>query len=256
MSIRSSFRPVWILAVALGFFSQSAPSHGQILVQHLADTDPLTEGFTFEAFGNQPGLSAVNDGGTPAWQILDDNSPSAEGGRYKYQSLSLAQEASLLQNGFFARAKFRMASVFSNSNPPTDYNVELNVTLNTQRRFVLQWNLSADGDPIVFGSGDGSPVVEVNGAGSGYHDWIYDYTGTLNGGIGKLFMDGQFVFQWTGFADSFGPEYQFEGPRTSGTVNWTVGQLGSGNQVLPEPNGLALAVGAGLVLLRSRRMRG
>ena len=57
-----------------GLFALVAPIHAGLVIQHVGDTDPLTEGWNPEGTGAAYTLppQGIDDGGTLAWAVHDD----------------------------------------------------------------------------------------------------------------------------------------------------------------------------------------
>lgn len=225
----------------------------QVLIRHLDDNDPtsVTEGingWSLSTIGAGGSSAAVNDSGTPAWQITAN-----AGGVYRYRETELtqAQEINLTDNGFRLGARFRVVTPHA-----TQYDQEWSADLDlnggvNSRIFLFRVDLDGNGDPVITAPHGGLSKTML-GAGSGYHTYTYEFAGMNNGGYGIMTMDNQFVFAFDGLFNPGGGglgglHYQFD-PNSGVTVNWNDGLL-----ALPEPGVWALGSLAGLFLLRRSR---
>lgn len=242
--------PVVVAASLVCVWVSSASAN--ILFQHVDDNDPTSategiNGWSLQTLAAGGSSTAVNDAGTPAWQISVNS-----GGLYRYREgdLTQAQQINLTDNGFRLRAEFRVVTSHA-----TQYDQEWSAELDLNggvdsRIFLFRADLDGNGDPVITAP-HGSLSKTMTGAGSGYHDFVYEYAGVNNGDYGMLFMDNQFVFSFNGIVNAGGGgagglHYQFDG-NSGTTVNWTVGSL-----ALPEPGVSVLALAAGLMLRRRR----
>ena len=252
-TMSSSVRRILVVMGASLICLWGSAVSANVLFQHVDDNDPTSategiNGWSLQTLGAGGSSTAVNDGGTPAWQIAVN-----AGGVYRYREgdLTQTQEAALTDNGFRLRSSFRIVTPHA-----TQYDQEWSAELDTaggvdSRIFLFRVNLDGNGDPVILAPHGGLSKTMV-GAGSGYHDFVYEYVGANNGGTGAMFMDNQFVFAFNGLLNAGGGgvgglHYQFDG-NSGTTVNWNAGSLG-----VPEPGVAALATLAGLLFFRRSR---
>lgn len=230
---------IWIAATVVVMLAGSTQAF--IVVQHTDDNDPATEGFS--ADGETSFGSAINDGGTKAWNVND----SAVGElTYSYTFNAQEEAGAVDQWGMSATVRLPLAPMGLQSNP------FLHVRFDDDKRYFMRWTVSSGGTPSVQLLGSDSALVEV--AGSGYHTYNVVYNKV--DGTADVFADGnEVISDITPMYNDPGAEYFNWG---SGASDATPGQGYFSNvsfsiPTIPEPASLALIGLGGLALLARRR---
>jgi hypothetical protein len=225
-----------IVALACGqLFGQG------IIVQHLGARNPLTEGFTLIYRAGSVG-PVTNDLGRSSWSI------DSEAGAVQYrQFLSAAERGLLAGADWVLSAQLRIV-------PGLVRGATLMAFSTGSQGFMVVIGVQPNGDPNIFTGSSLNPVLVLNGAGAGYHEYdLYYHAAT---GLSDLWVDGSIrVGGVRGTTPVAGPW----------SVLWGGGLEGAGSQanwnsvslaIVPEPSALGLLCCGGLLMGTRRWSKG
>jgi len=206
-------------------------------VQHLGRRNPVTEGFTLDSSSGSSVFPVTGDMGGNSWALVSGVGPLI----YRH-SLSPQLQGMIVGADWLLAAENRIISGSANG---------LAFYAGSQH-FVLSFSLDANGDRVVYSHSSVSPVLLLNGAGAGYHDYkLYYHAGT---GVADLWVDGSLRLN----------DIQGTSGGSSWAVWWGAGQSGGGNvnrvnwnsvslAIVPEPSALGLLCVGGLLMAARAR---
>ena len=233
---------IWMAVMAVAMMVGSAQAF--IVVEHAGANDPTSEGFN--ANGDAGLGSAVTDGGTAAWKVLDDQPTELS---YGY-ALSAEESSAARNDGFTMRANVRLPIV----GMPIQSNPFVHIRFDGDKRYFLRWGTENSGAVNVQLLGTGSNTQELGVTTDDYALYEVTYDGdtneaqlyvngsTVGNGVLPMIDGGTNIITWGSGASTGHP---------AGEGNFSLLNLDINN--IPEPASLALIGFGGLALLARRR---
>jgi len=170
----------------------AGPAFGQVIFEHVGDTDPEDEGF-FTDFEGSYTVGPVDDDGVKAWRISDEG----EDDQAAYQwSLTGDDLTGMFEEGWTLTGRLR---VTSGPNAPVNNTVMFQVRANG-RWWRLDFGTDEENNPLIGifipGSDVYTDILDVT-PGDGYH--TYQIVNEGNPDVSKVLVDGTTVYEdWTG----------------------------------------------------------
>lgn len=244
-----------LLAMSLCVLFTAGISYGAIILEHVGDTDPVTEGWARFMYGSTswfdlgPHSPDAYDETTNAWEVgrMDSNV-----GRYGYQVYTTpAQWATMDADGWVYTAKVRVTSG-PNDVPGSGislgiYNHLVSGGTPYLRRYILNLGTDADNRPRLKVKSTGE-ILNLTLFDDGYHTYqvtpAADYATTGNTDV---YVDGVLVARDPGL-DTDEPGRTLWGKPNDddfGTALYAYVSLESPGQIIPDPTGRLILTDGG-----------
>ena len=247
-------RRIGTLAV-LALFALAASANAALVIEHVGDTDPLTEGWNPDGSGAAYTLppQGIDDGGTPAWAVQDDGTGSGganESGYFTRENdqgsgvyLTSDIRNDLHTNGWRVTSQIRLTTAPDSADDPC---VHVRYA-GGGRSWWMRLGTDDEDNVIVNHSPDSELFGLVAGA-NVYHTYVMEDVDNDNNA--ELYVDGELLATFDGYGSSHERiTWGSLNKVATGSANYALVRLES----LPEPGTLCLLAAGGLALLRRRR---